>query len=304
MSHSLVQPPPRRLRGRRRSAVLVGSALLATTAAGLFAPSSNATEPVLRVGSYNVRAGVSTSTFSSAVHSMTSISDVAGFQEVNSRDKERVLGGLSGWDYYRPYRPPGHAGVGEQNAVIWNSSRFTYLSGRSVRIAPQVWVGSEKAPGYVNPNFVAVVHLRDKLTGRDMSLICVHLVPGAVINGLPTKGKPRLFGAFRTSVVNLRALAGRERSFGTVYVLGDFNVGWVADRRTHLPNLPYTQFWQNLSMRSMWGAQRPSGNRGSHAGSPALIDQVYAAEKASASTVYYSRKYSDHYPVVARYTLG
>ena len=289
----------------RRPRALLGAcvALAALSAAVVAAPVSNAAQPTsMRVGSYNIRAGVSTATFQDAVQAVAGISDVAGLQEVNSRAKESVLGQLSGWDYYRPYRAPGVTVAGEQSPVIWRSSRFTKVGARAVVIAPRADV--ENSAGYVNKSFATVVHLRDRSTGANLSVINVHLVPGAVINGRATPHKPKLFAVYKTSVANLRALAGSERSFGAVYVMGDFNVGWVADKRVHLAGLPFAQFWSKLSMRSMWATERPAGGTGSHVGSPSLIDQVYAAHKAASAKVDYSTTYSDHYPVVATYTVG
>jgi endonuclease/exonuclease/phosphatase family metal-dependent hydrolase len=281
-----------------RGSVTVAAALLALLGSGLAAPASASSS--MRVGSYNIRAGVSVGTFENAAHSIMQVSDVAGLQEVNSHAKEDVLRSLSdnGWDYYRPAQ-----GTGEQNPVIWSSARFTELSARSSRLAPSHYVGGETAAHRTPAVYAAVVRLRDELNGNALTVINVHLVPGAVINGRPTPHKPRLFRAYRESVINLGRLVSAETSNAPTYVTGDYNVGWVADKRVHLTNLPYATFARQHK-HSMWATQRPSGNRGSHVGSPALIDQVYAAQMATSARVFYSTTYSDHYPVVATYTVG
>jgi endonuclease/exonuclease/phosphatase family metal-dependent hydrolase len=299
MPHTL-GPSSRPIR-RPRALLAVASVLAAFSVALVATPTSSAAASVsMRVGSYNIRAGVSTATFQNAVQTVARISDVAGLQEVNSHAKEGVLSSLSnsGFAYYRPAQ-----GTGEQNPVIWRADRFSKQSARSSRLAPSRYVGNETAKHRTGAVYAAVVRLRDDVTGGDVTIINVHLVPGAVINGRPTRHKPRLFKAYRESVINLGRLVKAETANAPTYVMGDFNVGWVADKRVHLTNLPYATFARQHK-HSMWATQRPSGNRGSHVGSPALIDQVYSAQRAASARVFYATKYSDHYPVVATYTVG
>jgi endonuclease/exonuclease/phosphatase family metal-dependent hydrolase len=282
------------------AAGLALAALLAfaSTPGATMAPMATTTASVA-IGSYNIRAGVSVGTFESAVRAVAANSDVAGLQEVNSHAKEDVLRSLSasGWSYYRG-KP------GEQSPVIWNQSRFDLVSGRVARIADGHYIGNELPNvSSVNPMYATVVHLRDRATGANISVVNVHLVPGAVINGRATPGRPRLFAAFKEAVTNLGSLTRSERAFGRVFVLGDFNVGWVADKRVHLARLPFATFWRQ-SMRSMWATERPTGGVGSHAGSPALIDQVYSTGKATSASVRSSIRYSDHFPVIATYTVS
>lgn len=283
---------------RKGSRVVAASAVAGALLAGIPspAPAATASPQTIRVGSYNVRAGVSTAAFRHAVVAFSPDADVVGLQEVNSKDKEAVLASMrsSGWSYYRS-KP------GEQNPVMWRRSRFRLVSGRTVRILGERYIGNELAGrgGYAPAIYVSVVRLRDRQTGGRVSVLNVHLVPGAVINGHPTAGRPRLFDAYRDSVIGLGGLVNREQSFGRMFVLGDFNVGWVADKRTHHKHLPYETFKRH-GMRSMWATERPSG-RGSHKDSPALIDQVYSAVKARTATVHFGITYSDHFPVVATY---
>jgi endonuclease/exonuclease/phosphatase family metal-dependent hydrolase len=293
----------RRLRlGRRLAAGTVSVATLALL--GAVAPvgttSANAAQTDLLVGSYNIRAGVSTGDFESAVHSLTQTVDVAGLQEVNSHAKEAVLGSLrsAGFGYYRP-KP------GEQSPVIWRTSRFTFLSGRVQSIADKAYVGDEISPKYVyvGPVYATVVHLQDRQTGEKVSVVNTHLPPGACINGGPQPSRPREFQVFRRSVINLGHLADSEKSFGRLFVLGDFNIGYAADKRVGRTHLPYKTFGR-LGMSSMWATEVPSGKRGSHVNSPSLIDQVYSGTQASNATVRFDVGYSDHFPVIARYLVG
>jgi endonuclease/exonuclease/phosphatase family metal-dependent hydrolase len=283
------------------SAVCFGAVL--ATAPVVNAPTASAAgQTQLRVGSYNIRAGVGTSTFSSAVHGLMSQVDVAGLQEVNRHAKEDVLRRMrsQGFNYWRASKDHG-----EQSPIVWRSGRFRFVSAKSVRIAKRYYVGHEiKGRGTrTNRIYAAVVHLKDKVTGGNVSVINVHLLPGACINGGPMRGRPRTFKAFRASVIHLGRLAKAQKSFGRVYVLGDFNIGYKADKRVGRKHMPVRTF-RRLRMTSMWATQVPSDKRGSHAGSPSLIDQVFAGRKASAATVRFDMTYSDHYPVIARYLVG
>jgi endonuclease/exonuclease/phosphatase family metal-dependent hydrolase len=236
------------------------------------------------------------------VHGLLPDVDVAGLQEVNRHEKEAVLAGLhsEGFDYYRAPKD-----YGEQSPVLWRTSRFQLQSARYARIAKARYVGNEiKGRGpYTNPVYAAVVRLKDLATGENVSVINIHLLPGACINGGPMPGRPLTFKAFRASLINLEALTKSEQSFGHVYVLGDFNIGYQADKRVGRKHMPVKTFGR-LSMNSMWATGVPSGKRGSHANSPSLIDQVYSQFRADSATVRYDMTYSDHYPVIADYQVG
>ncbi len=292
---------------RRLATSAVSIAALAALSS--FAPVSSSVanaaseQPELVVGSYNIRAGVSTETFRSAVHSMTDSGpdsvDVLGLQEVNSKPKAAVLSSLqtSGWGYYRP-----KIYTGEQSPLLWRSDRFRLLSARSEMVAGARYIGSEvPARGsWTHPCYVTVVHLRDLKTGSNLSVINVHLPSGAVKMGNPVPGRTKLFRAYRAVVVGLGRLTAQEQAEGQVLVLGDFNIGHVADKRVGRKNMPYKTFGR-LGMQSMWETEVPDGKRGSHVDSPALIDQVFSSTRAQSATVRFDTTYSDHFPVVATY---
>lgn len=295
--------------GRKIAGATVATASFAAmvmTPIALNSPAASADgQTELHVGSYNIRAGVSTGEFSSAVHSILPDVDVAGLQETNSMDKQAVLDGLrsSGFSYYRV--PRKQAAGAEQSPIIWRTSRFTLLSTKVTSIAPKSWVGNEISPKYqyVGPVWAVVVRLHDNLTGDNVSVVNTHLPPGACINGGPAPSRPREFKVFRLSVINLGHLTDSERANGKVYTLGDFNIGYAADKRVGRKNLPVKTFGR-LGMGSMWATEVPSGKRGSHQNSPSLIDQVFSAQKASNATVRFDVGFSDHYPVIARYLVG
>ncbi len=252
----------------------------------------------VRIASYNILCTVGTATFRAAVEDLVTRVDVAGLQEVNSKDKEAVLASLSGsgWAYWRS-----KVQYAVQNPVIWNSNRFRFISGRQVKLNDTTWIGNE-LPGRhsVNRMYASVVRLNDTATGQKVSIVNVHLVPGAIKAGRKTPGRPRLFKVYRRQVHNVAVVAAAERSWGRTFVMGDFNIGWVADERERLRRMPFMTF-RRQSMPSMWATQRPNANRGTHEN--ALIDQVFSTTKASSSTVAFDMGYSDHRPAIASYQL-
>lgn len=279
------------------AAVAAGSALLTCAAAPPATGAGAATGLVeVAVGSYNIRAGVSTEAFRAAVTEFVPRVQVAGLQEVSSKEKEAVLASLDGWDYFRADRYEG-----EQNPVIWNRAVFALESARTVRVADATYVANEVPgkSGHIKPQYVTVVRLRHLLTGQNVSVINLHLVPGAVKAGQRWPDRPRLFQLYVGELARVVELTKAERAWGQVFVLGDFNVGWVADERHRKRRLPFRKF-KGMGMPSMWATERP-GKRGTH--NDALIDQVYTSEAATDASVAFDIDESDHWPAIARYEL-
>ena len=261
--------------------------------------STAAGEVPVRVGTYNILAGLTPAVFGSAVQALMARVDVAGLQEVNSMDKQRVLDslGASGWGHFRAAR-----GRGEQNPVIWNQARFRLHSAQAIRVAGATNVGNEmggKNGGIVKAHFVSVVRLVDSLTGQQISVVNGHLPPGAVKAGERWAGRPLLFERFVEELKAVVAVTRAERAWGQVFVMGDFNVGWVADDKRRKRPLPLRTF-ERVGMKSMWATERPA-KQGTH--NDALIDQVYSTGAATRASVEFDITYSDHRPAVAVYAL-
>jgi endonuclease/exonuclease/phosphatase family metal-dependent hydrolase len=258
------------------------------------APPAGADTPSMTIGTYNIRAGVSVDAFQSALDSFLPKVQVAGLQEVNSKDKQQVLEGLQGWSFFRPQRLHG-----EQNPVLWDTSVFKLLSHRSARLDAAFTCHEIPGTSDYNPNYAVVVRLQQRATGAKISVVDIHLVNGAILNGEPRPGRAVIFQHYLRQVANLATLVKSERTWGPTYVLGDFNVGWVADSKHRHAGLPYRTF-KAIGMKSMWATERPVSG-GTH--SVSLIDQVYATAAASSAKVAFDVSGSDHYPAVSTYPV-
>jgi hypothetical protein len=245
----------------------------------------------VKVGTYNIRAGVSTGTFSRVVHDLLPHAGLIGLQEVNSHDKEAVLAHLrgNGWRYFRADQ---HRG--EQNPVLWRASQFTKLSAHSVR--------TSGAGGGIGPHFASVVRLKVRATGERVTMVNVHLPPGAIKGGLPNGQRSALFARYAHELAASVRVARREAGVGTghprVFLTGDLNAAWIADHKHQHRRLPI-RVSRAAGMRSMWATERPAGTRGTHESS--LIDQVIARQRALDAQVLFGITGSDHFPAVATY---
>ncbi|MFC4787104.1 endonuclease/exonuclease/phosphatase family protein [Nocardioides sp. MAHUQ-72] len=253
-----------------------------------------------RVGSFNINASRSTAVFKNAVRHFRQSVDVAGLQEVTSKEKTAFLHSMRGWAAYGPDEL--HA-----NPIIWRKSVFKGISGHGVKIASARNVGNEKpgAPAHRTPQYATVARLQNRATGVKISVINVHLVAGAVNGGRCVKDAPRLCELYKDSVAGLRRAAAQERSWanGRVYVIGDMNDNYPADKRHKRRPLAFAQL-RSASLVAHWERRReilPSRGSGTRGG--AYLDQIWARRKPARIDVDRSINVSDHYPIVAVYDV-
>ncbi len=280
------------------------AALVASTAAPVPAEAREVAGPhtaasawdvPVRVGTYNIRAGTSYDDFTAGADEFKQRVDVAGLQEIGRNDKNRYLLADWTWGYYRPEEL-------QQNPVIWDTSVFRMIDARGALLAKGREVGDEKPSGNEvrKDSYATVVRLQHLLTGELVSIINVHLVSGAVRGGLPWPDRPLLFAMYKEQVASLAEVEETESSWGRVFVVGDFNAGYKADRKQHLKRLPYATLTR-LGRVSMW-RDYDVEHGGTHR--DAYIDQVWSAEPVDDAEVAYDIKHSDHYPAIATYSLS
>jgi hypothetical protein len=267
----------------------------------------NPTAAGVRIGTFNIRADKSVADFTAGVRALLPHVDIAGLQEINSKEKAASLAKLtgSGWDFYRQYRTniPSHPTEGgtEQQPLLWRSDRFVCTYAGPALMSPLYSLHGEK-PTYDDSmrHWFTVVHLVDRVTGQHLALINCHLIQGVVKAGRPVPGIPRHWHLYVNQLTHVVAEAQRQQGYGTVFVMGDFNSGWLQDKRVHHAHLPIRQF-RHIGFRSMWATDTPANGMGTH--SNALIDQVWSVRAAKRATVLFSmRGYS--VPAVARYRLS
>jgi endonuclease/exonuclease/phosphatase family metal-dependent hydrolase len=263
----------------------------------------------VRVGTFNIRAGVGASRFAAGVKALLPDVDIAGLQEVNSKEKAKKLAAIkrSGpWDFWRQYRTNipqhPHEGGAEQNPVMWRGDRFVCTYAGPMLASGLISLKGE-LPKWDDDkrHWFSVVHLVDRVTGQRLSIVNVHMIHGAVKGGTPAKGEPLHWDVYVTQMTNLIEKVENQRGYGTVYVMGDFNCGWVADEKHRHAHMPFRSFG-GIDFRSMWATERPDNGKGTH--EDALIDQVFAHDRADSAKVLFGlSEYSDHVPAVARYSL-
>ena len=287
------------------AALSLAAALLAgvpAAAGGVPATSAALVDQPLRVGTYNIRAGVGQADFEKAVSAFKPMADVIGLQEIGATDRGTYLASDSTWGYYRPPAL-------QQNPILWNRALFDFVGADGVVIAEKRDLGTEHSGDEEKGDSLAtVVRLVQRSTGQQLSFINVHLVRGAVKGGLPAPGKPKLFDLYTDQVAGtVKAIKNEREKSDEVFVLGDFNVGYEADVKRKHRKLPYMKYTgtkkrPGIGLRSMWqGSPLLKKAYGTH--NDALIDQVWSTGNSSAEAIVRTIKASDHSPAVATYQL-
>ncbi len=253
-----------------------------------------ANEPVpTRLATWNSQVGRSTEAFRAGVAPLLDRSDLVGLQEVDTKAKESVLADMPGWRYYR-VKPA------LQTPVLWRDDRFALVRARVAKISGERWIGNEHPTmkPLQKARSVTVVRLVERATGAQITVINAHLISGATRNGQPFRGRPRLFALYKDGLARLGSITATEQRWGQVFVMGDFNAGWVADNKFRRRNFPIRVF-RRLGMRAMWATEVPRDGVGTR--NDKLIDQIYGPRAATSAKVQGDIRQSDHRPAVATY---
>lgn len=248
----------------------------------------------IRIASYNIIHKVSVSTFGKAVGDLLPLVDIAALQEVRDKSKKAILEDIQKdgiWDVYVPQ--------GEQNTVLWRTSRFSDVSRDLYEISPRWFIGNEnpKQGKYIDPKRATVVRLEDQRTKKIFSVINVHLMNGAIQGGKMRPGVPKTYALLVHEIEQLKAIVSKEKARSDqVFVLGDFNIGWVLDSQVRKRELVFRSM-KSRGLVANWATEHPR-RRGTQ--QEALLDQIYSEEKALKARVL-GLNYSDHRPAYGLY---
>ncbi|MFA6300634.1 MAG: hypothetical protein WC642_15805, partial [Nocardioides sp.] len=165
-----------------------------------------------------------------ALHDMKralTLGDAGGMQEMSdAEDRESLirLCKAQDWGWYMPNEG------GVAIPIVWNRDRFRLIDGHTVKVhGPQEGVTPSR---YINS-----VRLREIATGKVFGYINTHVISGASRDAqLSNMNRiPRL----RKHLKMLRAeILGLFRQTEHVFVSGDLNVNYLADRRRQNAGLP------------------------------------------------------------------
>jgi hypothetical protein len=251
----------------------------------------------MRLGTYNILARARLDRFKSAIDRYKQMVDVAGLQEIGSNDRHRYLRKDRHWGYYRPPTL-------QQNPIIWRRGAFDFVSARPYKIADPAYIGNELGRGdQTYPRSLAtIVRLVHRASGQQVSLINVHLISGTVKGGRPVKSRPRAHRLFTRQVAGtVRAIKDERAHSDRVYVLGDFNIGYVEDAKWRLRKHPFRRYTR-IGLSSMWkGSRYLKTEFGTH--NDSLIDGVWTTGRAAGTFISRKIRVSDHRAAVATYNL-
>lgn len=250
----------------------------------------------IRIGTYNLNHDNHLTTFLTATHKMLPYVDVVAFQEVTGGTRqshvEESIQKLKGWGVA--------GGVEYGDFVAYRSSRFQWLPSTTAVLAEgrPIEAPATGVIHFQHDVYGGVTRLRDRSTGRIVTIVSSHPMAGAAPGGRPRPHRPRLVAMYREIVTNLARLAPIQAHFGRVYLVGDYNIDYFVDARHRVSGFPYRQFTR-IGYLSMWAGHRPvTGTRGH-----TVIDGVWARHRPIRRQVLASFRYSDHKPVVATYWL-
>lgn len=302
-----------RVLSRFRPALVASVAALALPIGLLSAPADAAPDqpPVadrtaagtMRIGTFNINAGLPLDRWVQAYSDFRGLVDVAGMQEVAGQDKNRAIEATPGWGSFRP-------SAFVQNPVFWNQDVFSLVNARAVKLNKPRRIEDKETHRLVRQpaNLASVVRLRSKATGNTLSVINVHLLSYAVKIGKPHPGKKRRFHLYLDQVRNLAKLSKQEKQWsgGRVFALGDYNVNYLFEKKHRDKRFSFSRM-RRAGLVAAWEARGHccQVGDGSLVKGGSYLDTTWSARRASTIAVYRDDNFrvSDHWPVVSTYAM-
>lgn len=182
------------------------------------------------VATANILFSLPTALARDALHAVLAAEpDLVGLQEWGPR-RRRLLAEAGGYLWAAPLVGGCPVGV--------RADRYDVLACRARKLAGPGWCDLGVRPVPLLPARIATLAvLRDRETGRTVSLLSFHLTPGVQRRGGYRTDRPRLAARHRQEVTALRRLVGEQLALGhVVHAVGDSNFDGLS-----LP--PLTSAW-------------------------------------------------------------
>ena len=201
--------------------------LPATSATDLRPAAQALVSPTYRTFTINIKHDLSKAKALADMKRALTLGDAGGMQEMSDaedRDSLIALCKAQDWGWYMPLEG------GVAIPIVWNRDRFRLIDGHTVKVhGPQ--------NGVTPSRYINVVRLREIATGKVFGYINTHAISGASRDAQLSNMQriPRLRKHF--AMLRLEIL-GLFKHTEHVFISGDLNVNYLADRRRQNVGLP------------------------------------------------------------------
>lgn len=198
-----------------------------TSAADLRPAAQALASPTYRTFTINIKHDLNKTKALADMKRALTLGDAGGMQEMSDAEDRESLIALckaQDWGWYMPNEG------GVAIPIVWDRDRFRLIDGHTVKVhGPQ--------NGVTPSRYINVVRLREVATGKVFGYINTHVISGASRDAqLSNMDRiPRL----RLHLKMLRLeIQGLFKHTEHVFISGDLNVNYLADRRRQNPGLP------------------------------------------------------------------
>jgi endonuclease/exonuclease/phosphatase family metal-dependent hydrolase len=266
---------------------------------------------MVKIATYNTASKLRTRRAVRDVRALADRVHILALQEMASPERRsRVRAALVSckrceFDAYMP-RPA----VPGSTPILFRSKRFDLLGAGTRQVTKATRVGARGAgPPTMRAKYVNYVRLRDKVTRRVVVVLNNHAVPSVQARGgAPNTKLHKRLKLYRQHMRGLQRMVTRLRAGGKVFVTGDLNVNYRADRRLTPRLFPYHRLG-SLGMRASYHAlgEPRAGTHVLRSGNDRrLIDYVYYLPQRSVRPIRQRilRGYaSDHRPLLVKFRI-
>lgn len=164
-----------------------------------------------------------------------------------------------------------------ENPILWNGTKFKLLDSGGVQATNRQRVdGRDFRALYVN-----YVKLEVRATGNKILVLNNHLPAHVEASGRPRSGSADRMVLYKKNMEAIEQMIRQNQSSDTtVFVTGDFNVHFTADKKAKSPDFPYKTLSTLNTFASYEYLGEPKG--GTHAGGR-LIDYVFMPRNSTAN---------------------